>query len=149
MPSSVKKNSLLGLNDFLKALTDHIEDSAIEIKRGVALNVLKEVSDQNPEDTGYSEYNWQASGTKIHKELFSYIPNSKVYAIAYNSGLTISRNEVTISNLGARLGEPIYIGNSVNYLNMMPYKADQWVPIGIDNAIRKTDKVVSSILKKF
>lgn len=148
MARSVKVKNLGELDHFMDQLREGILDSTVEIKKQLALSISREVSDINPEDTGFSEYNWRIDGTRINETKGSYIPRSKFYAQMFQANVTQSINKNTVSNLSAKVGVPIYIGNAVDYLNKMPYSAEEWVPLGIDKAVRGVDIIIDNILRK-
>ena len=148
MARSVKVKKVSDLDRVLSQLRDGINNSTVEIKKNLALAVSREVSDVNPEDTGYSEYNWRIDGTKIKDTKGSYIPRSTFYAQMFQANVPHSINKNTVSSLSVPPGVPIYVGNAVGYLNKMPYAASEWVPLGIDKAVRGIDSIIDNILRK-
>jgi hypothetical protein len=148
MARSVKVKKLGDLNNLLSQLEGRVLNSTTEIKKSIALAVSREVADINPEDTGYSEYNWRVDGTKIKDTKGAYIPRSTFYAQMFQANVTKSINKNTVSSLSAGVGVPIYVGNAVDYLNKMPYSSEEWVPLGIDKAVRGVDIIIDNILRK-
>lgn len=148
MARSVKVKGIAELDKFMAQLGQDIIDSTVEIKKNIAIAVSNEVADINPEDTGYSEYNWRIDGTRINNTYGNYIPRSTFYAQMFQANVTKSINKNTVSNLKAAPGVPIYVGNAVDYLNKMPYPSDEWVPKGIDKAVRGVDIIIDNILGK-
>jgi hypothetical protein len=148
MARSIKVKNIGSLDTLMSRLTEEILDSTVEIKKNLAIAVSREVSDVNPEDTGYSEYNWRIDGTRIKDTKGVYIPRSTFYAQMFQANVTKSINKSTVSQLSVAPGVPIYIGNAVNYLNKMSYSAEEWVPLGIDKAVREMDIIVDNIFRK-
>ena len=148
MARSVKVKSIGSLDMLMSQLEEDILDSTVEIKKNLAISISREVSDINPEQTGYSEYNWRIDGTRIKDTKGFYIPRSTFYAQMFQANVTKSINKSTVSQLSVAPGVPVYIGNAVNYLNKMPYSAEEWVPLGIDKALREMDIIVENIFSK-
>lgn len=121
--------TLRNLADRMDALADNIDGAANEVKKEVAVAVVKNLISVTPVDTSRALSNWIAENGRSHN--YSILPHVKgEHGSTRAASMSAALADAMAAIARAKPGVPIFITNNLRYIRALNNGHSQQAPAG-------------------
>lgn len=135
--------NLMAFAQLMERRSVQVEHNALQLKKKVTSEVLKEVATLTPADTGRAISNWKVLFLDtIRVSNFPFVPGLKGSTKPQNISATIAAGSSQISNI--KLGQVVTIANSVDYIQDLNNGTSKQAPAGfVELAVQVGNRIVA------
>lgn len=136
---------LMGFAQLMERRATQLETNSLNNKKKITRTILKELAQRTPADVGTAISNWKVSlGAPIDFSNLAFTPGNFGNTKDANISATISAGESVIGSM--RLGQLVYISNTVDYIEDLNDGASKQAPAGfVELAVQSGESLAQSL----